>query len=1308
MPLESFLSQLGRLLERSRDLIQTRPDAKPEATTQDRLITPFLDALGYGPDERTLEAGIRSLTLNKEWVDYFLLPEKRRPPWMMVEAKSFWDKSIWRANKAQVLEYLRNYALDVGTDAPVPWLLLTNFNEWHLLRLSDREPFWSFTREQLGDPDFAAEVYERLARENVPRDRLYAFYTERQRTQLGEQFLRDLKLWRVILANGIRQSQPELSLEELRQASHVILLRFLFIRLLENYGQEPYYVLGRLYKGWSDSFRSRPFIKQLQDKFEDTWESYNTELFARNPLVDALHIPNEYLEMLVLLNPTPDPSLIPATEGQILGFRSIYNYDFTTLTQDILGTAYEQFLAHELDETGGVIRVRDNQETRKKEGVFYTPGYVVRHIVRRVLEPQVKPYLTEALAKLDEGEYEAAFNTAKRILSIRVVDPACGSGSFLLGAFDYLTEALETYNHKVNAIKTERRNGTLNASVSMFDTDHAARPEPKAIFYAHERVLTNCLYGVDLDPQAVGLAKLSLWTQLLRTHPGQYGQRGVPHAQLPALTLNIRSGNSLIGAVSPAPATLAEHTEALTSAAALARRAKDADAPALDRSDALRALDDIIRATNQALLSNLLPFFATHDTLRRAVQSAGQDDTDGTLEAVRHYLITGSKPKVIQDWEAKTLAEILDALRQEAAAVEEVRTKRPFNWQVEFPDVFDPALPEEQRGFTAVIGNPPYFNVDATFGRGALELTWLKHVYPDIHTDKTDILFYFFRRGFEVLRQGGELGFIVSRSFLQGDKSAKLRRFLADKTTLLEFLDFLGHKVFKAGIATAVVHWRKGEAHEGHELAMDYVLDFDMVKAQLEHDQAPADGLSHLELAQAELNEDRWTLSPYKDIFDKIDAAGVKIHESGWGFFLKGIDTGLDEVFEADFLSLNPPFPKPWLRPRVKISGIFPFGWEPPDSQILYLRHETTWNEIPELIQDYLLKHRDALEARKVFQSSSYEWFHLHRPRERTKGGEPYTLFSPKLFFPRRAAYNRFAVDETGEIGFKSDVASFIYNPQDEKAANLYALCALLNSKVLNFRYRALGGLGKLTGKGMFEYFENQVGDLPIPDLSEEDEAQLAELGRRAHELFRQRYALVEAYRRVLASQPHQEPAFWAYHDPAGDYGHLVSSESPDPNRLGHLLGLRVQATERGYMLWGEVTEDEDWREGEREWAMLAEVSVSHAALRRLLLFRAHYLTEFDEGFKRRQKFTQSASENVLRAAFATLSAPTYDPDPTRNLRILDNLERRVGSEVAGDPLEKVMLGFAATEAAIDDVAFRVYGVEEHRSEIEEALKVVL
>lgn len=109
-----------------------------------------------------------------------------------------------------------------------------------------------------------------------------------------------------------------------------------------------------------------------------------------------------------------------------------------------------------------------------------------------------------------------------------------------------------------------------------------------------------------------------------------------------------------------------------------------------------------------------------------------------------------------------------------------------------------------------------------------------------------------------------------------------------------------------------------------------------------------------------------------------------------------------------------------------------------------------------------------------------------------------------------------------------------------------------------------------------------------------------------------------------------------------------------------------------------------------------------------MLLFRAHYLSEFDDSFKRRQKFTQGKGKNVLEVAFRTLTGPLYDNDAVRNLRVLENLDKRVMDKSENQGLDEVMLEFVAVESEINEIAYRVYGVEEHREEIEAALKVVL
>jgi len=1286
MSLQHFLDNLPALIDQAKVLLEGSTLGSPEETTKDKLLNPFLDTLGYGRQHRELGGRIKSLQGTTTWVDYFLLPDVQKHPVLMLEAKPLWDTDIWEKNKQQVLDYLRDYLLMIGEEQPVLWIILSNFREWHVLRLGDREPFWSFMMKDLEDQSRARQVYERFARENLHRERLQEFYTERQRRDLDVRFLADLKTWRIILANGIRQSHPELSLAKIKEASQVILNRFLFIRLLEAYGQEPFYSLGRLYNLWEKSFRNIPFIELLRKKFQDTWASYNTELFAES-WVDDLEIPTEYLEPLILPDATPSSKVATCLNGPFFGYRSVYNYDFTTLTQDVLGTAYEQFLAHELYEEKGIIRILEDQQTRKREGIYYTPEYIVRRIVHQTLRPLIKPKVDQAIELLQSGQYEKAYEETSSVLEFKVLDPACGSGSFLLGAFDYIKKELDRYN---DSVQTQRKRVT--ELLNQFDRFVVQSPE--------EQILVKMLYGVDLDPQAVALAKLSLWTRLLRARPGHYGREGATHARLPALALNIRLGNSLIHS----PADIAPVQHKIEQAADLARVAKDVTQPEDERVKAAENLETHINKANIALSPELAFFFASDESLKSALRAVGRKPDEGILNAVRSYITEGVKPTALKDWSETELKRLKAELMALEVAREEVVIKRPFNWPVEFPDVFDPRLPEEQRGFDVVIGNPPYYNVDATFGRGAPELRWLKCAYPDIYTDKTDILFYFIRRAFQVLRQGGDLSFIISRAFIQGDKAKNLRRFLSEKTTLLHVLDFLGHKIFRGGITTCILHARNASPPQDHALSVDNVLDFDRVRAVLESSDPlspfPTDAATHVHIPQAELGEERWPLSPYAEIFSQIDGAGVKLVQSELGSFLKGIDTGLDEVFEGEFKGK---FLDKWLIVRIPNSHIRKYGWEDSKTQILHITHATDWYGLSPDVKEYLHMHEKALKSRDVYKhpSSHYEWFQLHRPRE--------TLFRPKIFFPRRAPENRFAVDETGEIGFKSDVAAFLKNPN--ASHDLYYICALLNSKVLEFRYRAMGGLGKLTGRGMFEYFENQVGDLPIPlfkdPANHPDHARLSQLGREAHELFKECYQLVTTYHLRSQELAHEVVPFELYHDPAGDYRDLMEWRSPDPNCDGHLLGLRVEPTQEGYVLWGEVTEDEDWREGDREWIELASVEIRYPALRRYLLARAVYLTEFDEASRRKQKFTDEIS-NLVKAAFKALTAPCYDDDQTRNLKIIENIEKRVASEVGRTDLEVILMRQQEVEQEINDVAYRLYGVAQYRDVIEAALKIVL
>jgi type I restriction-modification system DNA methylase subunit len=1299
MSLTEFQNRLQELISTAETMLTSSRSGKPEENTKDRLIVPLLEVLDYGTEYRTLEGSIRSLLGTTTWVDYLLRPEAGRHPKFLLEAKSLWDKNIWEKNEQQVLDYLRNYSLDIGTQEPVLWLILTNFREWHILRLQDRKPFWSFTIEDLkNDPELISRFYECFNRENLRSDRLEAFYSEKTREELGIKFLADLKIWRLILANGIQKSQPDLNLEQIREAAQVILNRFLLIRLLETFSREmPFNYLGRVYYNWEQNFPDLPFIEDLRKVFRHTWVGYNTELFQAS-WIDELMIEVEYLEPIIIINTVPKEGILYNLTGTLTHYRSLYNYDFTTLTQDILGTAYEQFLAHQLRITDDGIKILENQQTRKQEGIFYTPDYIVRCIVHQTLEPLVKPIIDRAIAILETGDFAEAYQVACSVFEIKTLDPACGSGSFLLGAFDYLITEVKRYNQAC-------QQAPMPQDFNLFN-----HVPVQSLVNAEEQILVKMLHGVDRDPQAVLLAKLSLWTKLLRSRPGEYGKRnGSLYSHLPALTLNIRTGDSLVSA----PVDLEPFSEQLIRAADLAQTARDNHFPEVERNQSVRYLQELIAEVDQQINPSLTGFFASDESLSSVIRLVKKRQPEAKeLELIRLFVTEAITTENLEAWTKKNLvnwttaelARVKTELMILPMAVSEVIVKRPFNWEVEFPQIFDRRLSKLERGFTVIIGNPPYFNVDATFGRGAPELKWLKFAYGDIYTDKTDILFYFFRRGYDLLKTGGYLSFIISRAFIQGDKSAKLREFISQNTKINGIIDFLGHRVFNAGIATCIIQWQKLKSEPQYSFSANQVLDLNLFKQTLSSYlvQSPSkQALNTLTIYQSHLNENRWQISTYNDIFNKIDQVGEKLRDIGLVSYTEGITTGRDIIFEGQF---STKFPENYWLHRVSNSAIDSFGCKPSETQILYYSHQTKWDELPLEVQNYLQKNRSELEARDVYQNktSHYQWFHLHRPRHGMK--------SSKIIFARRANANRFFIDEQGKYGFKSDTAAFI-KKEDTNIDSLYYLCALLNSKVLEFRYRALGGIGKLTGKGMFEYFENQVGDLPIPWFenpeNNPDYQALVQLSREAHEIWQTRYQMINTYQTKSTAVNFQEVSLIEYHKLTGDYALDIEWQSPEPNREGHLLSLRIDPLSDGYKIWGEITEEEDWKEGDRQWLELATVNIKSSHLRRYLLARLIYLTEFDPAFRRKQKLSREMG-NLVNAAFDALKVNLYDSDRFSNLRVLEVIENRVEQEMGHSDLETVLLRQKEIKQQIDQIAYRLYGVEEYIEMIEQALNLVL
>jgi len=257
--------------------------------------------------------------------------------------------------------------------------------------------------------------------------------------------------------------------------------RLIFIRNCEDRELEAKTLISSV-REWKSRGKGQ-LIKSLREVFASFDKKYNSKIFAKH-LCDDLKIDSEVLQEVIRgLYYTKDR------------FFTI-SYDFSAIDADVLGNIYEQYLSHILKKTAKRAKLTESRVRRKKQGIYYTPTYIVDYIVRNTLGVLLNG------KKVD-------------VEKIRVLDPACGSGSFLIKAFDVLNEYYLKNDKDYAQSQLDMKTGT--------------------IFTKKVKILQNNIFGVDLDKQAVEIAQLNLLLKI-----AEKGHR------LPLLEQNIKCGNSLI------------------------------------------------------------------------------------------------------------------------------------------------------------------------------------------------------------------------------------------------------------------------------------------------------------------------------------------------------------------------------------------------------------------------------------------------------------------------------------------------------------------------------------------------------------------------------------------------------------------------------------------------------------------------------------------------------------------------------------------------------------------------------------------
>ena len=324
-------------------------------------------------------------------------------------------------------------------------------------------------------------------------------------------FLEEISSWREILARNIALRNPELSQRELNFSIQMIIDRIIFLRICEDRGIENY---GRL----QEIQKYKDIYKELTKLFLQADDRYNSGLFHFRREKDNPEGPDD-----LTLNLTIDDKTIKDILKNLYYPES--PYEFSVLPGEILGQIYEQFLGKIIAVSPGRrVSVEEKPEVKKAGGVYYTPTYIVDYIVK------------ETVGKFLEGK------TPKQAEKITILDPACGSGSFLIGAYQYLLDW-----HKNWYVENNPEKWAGGKTPKLYQTEGG---DWFLTTGERKKILLNNIYGVDIDNQAVEVTKLSL---LLKVLEGESDQRISTQLKmfqeraLPNMGNNIKCGNSLIG-----------------------------------------------------------------------------------------------------------------------------------------------------------------------------------------------------------------------------------------------------------------------------------------------------------------------------------------------------------------------------------------------------------------------------------------------------------------------------------------------------------------------------------------------------------------------------------------------------------------------------------------------------------------------------------------------------------------------------------------------------------------------------------------
>ncbi|RVY55202.1 class I SAM-dependent DNA methyltransferase [Helicobacter pylori] len=745
-----------------------------------------------------------------------------------------------------------------------------------------------------------------------------------------------------------------------------------------------------------------------------------------------------------------------------------------------------------------------------KEGSFYTPSFITSYMCKESITPIVLDKFN-AIYEWDckdlealKGKIDRNFSNQKAkeylntLLTLRVCDPAVGSGHFLVSALNEMVWVAyklgliaSLYRHKLRLENDEIIIHTPENKIFNYTIPHSENDPhhhiQKELFELKKDIIENCLFGVDINPNSCEITKLRLWIELLKYsyYIFEEGKNTNNLETLPNIDINIKCANSLISRFN-----LNDDLKKIPNIKKKIQEYKDLVAQykdpnplyPLNKADLINKIQDLKNTFSLTLKDP-----KTKAELEKAIEKHITNYNDFALDD--KSLLTGlnyfipslfGTPKLSPKEEEEAFASYgrIRALRKKLDdALSGGEYHNAFEWRFEFPEVLDDE--GDFLGFDCIIGNPPYIRQEHIKDLKPL----LQKQYQDFYNSTADIYTYFFALAFNLLKEKGFSAFITSNKYARAKYGAKLREWLLKKTTIVSYMELNALKVFEsATVDTSIMNFIKQPPLKES--------DFKYYEPT-PNDKDDLKSTPYLSMKQNALSTESFIFAnaTLLDLRDKIEQSGTPLKD--WDIQINyGIKTGANEAFiittEKREEILNAcktqeerKRTETLIKPILRGKDIKRYSYEWAHLWVIatFPSLKLDIDDYPSL-KTYLSQFRPRIDQsgeKDCRKKTNNQWFETQDTIAYHEEFE-----KEKIVYGEIVQEPRFYLDNGEcELGyFYAEATSFILTGE-----HLHYLLGMLHSKLITFAFKTFYAGGGL-GESGYRYKKAFIERLPIPKIT--------------------------------------------------------------------------------------------------------------------------------------------------------------------------------------------------------------------------------